>query len=63
MGVDGSVWWVQILVAFSLINQGLSYILLWGPSIFSSSKELLPDFTTSVTERMREREREILHCC
>ena len=38
MGVDGNVWWVQILVASSLILRELLYILHWRLSISSSSK-------------------------
>jgi hypothetical protein len=46
MGVDGNVWWVQILVVSSHIHQGLSSILHWRPSISLSSREPPLKFAT-----------------
>lgn len=41
MGMDGSVWWDPTLGVFSHTVKGVSYILHWRLSTFSSSRELL----------------------
>ncbi|KAK5803406.1 hypothetical protein PVK06_031051 [Gossypium arboreum] len=40
MGMDGNVWWVQILGVFSLIPKGLSSTSHWRDSSSLSSKVL-----------------------